>query len=109
MSKNKKSTIILAVLLLILGVVALMDKEISVLEYVCLYVNAVLYLGLVYSSDCLLETTDEFIELQHSLIRAQRGNIKMLYDALDELEEANVRLTNMTEVKYGKHDSTAAD
>lgn len=109
MSKNKKSTILLAVLLLMLGVVAFLDKEISVLEYVCLYVNAVLYLGLEYSSDSLRETMDEFIELQHSLIRAQRKRIEALDGLVCALKVKNKALEDMMEIRYGKHDSTAAD
>lgn len=100
MSKNKKSTILLAVLLLMLGVVALMDKEISVLEYVCLYINAVLYLGLVYHKDSLNEHLVEFIDMQDNIICAQQRKIKRYFSRICELQK---------EIKHGKHDSTAAD
>ena len=119
MSKSKKTTILLAVLLLLLGVVAFMDKEISTFEYVCLYVNAVLYLGLVYHGESLIETLTEFTDMQDEFIRfLRRKNDKYMKlaisdAALIDAQKAEIETLNamveLLEKNNEKHDSGAAD
>ena len=49
MSNQKKRIIMLAVLLVALLVTAVIDKEISIFEYICLFANAGAYLGLAFA------------------------------------------------------------
>lgn len=66
MSNQKKRIIILAVLLVMLLVVAVLDQDISMLEYICLFANAGAYLGLAFS----LQTQVD--ELWHEIGRQRR-------------------------------------
>ncbi len=49
MSNQKKRLVVLTVLLITLLVIAVLDQDISILEYICLFANAGVCLGLAFA------------------------------------------------------------
>ena len=68
MSNQKKRIIALAGLLVALFVTAVLNKNISIFEYICLFANAALYLTLAFSSQSLIEEQSRRILRQSGVI-----------------------------------------
>lgn len=93
MSNQKKRIIMLAVLLVALLVTAVIDKEISILEYICIFANAGAYLGLVFASQTLIEDQQRRILGQSGMIfrlmtRGGRYNLMNEVEALPKVASA---------------------
>lgn len=68
MSNQKKRIIVLVVLLIVLFATAVSDKNISMFEYICLFINALLYLALDLTLESRVKNQSKRIERQSKMI-----------------------------------------
>ena len=92
MFNGKNRVLLLAALLFLMGVFSLWDKEISVLEYAFLCINAVLYLLLVYLSESLNDSYEGLVAALEDLVHALKLKNEVLEELADYLEQKLIRI-----------------